>query len=339
MLDTLKLLLQRNSDEIIIQNVPLEVLRDMYEKEMGEAGTDARTMLSVLRKKCQQSTEPLIGMHQSFTGLRTLWSNTEYYGNNTFQCFLRNNRNLKRRDILYDDIVFFNICAKKMANPTFAIHAPYVMNPASCEEEKRKRAVDLVREDVRIVEKLFGNGYYVLHPGAWTDYSRVASTEMLIKSMRELEDLQPGILCLETMAGQGTQHLRDLESISYILDACMNVNLCVDTCHIWAAGISFDAFLSFAEAYAERIKVIHVNDSQTVFNSHVDRHENIGYGKIPEEDLKRFLLRMHAISPGAPMILETPADRTDMSLYILKEMFSKENEETTQRAFNLRESL
>lgn len=324
--NTLELMLQKNSDEAIIKNVPLDMLRKLYKEETGEEGTDAQSILLKLRTEYTQNTEPLIGVHQSFTGLRTLWSNALYYGNNTFQCFLRNNRNLKRRDILYDDIVYFNMCAKQMTKPVYAIHAPYVMNPASCEDSKRTRALELIREDVKIIEKLFGNGYYILHPGAWTDYSRELSTSKLVESMTVLSDLQPGVICLETMAGQGTQHLRDIESISNVLEKCMNVNLCIDTCHIWAAGIQLTDFLQFAEVYKERIKVIHVNDSQTVFNSHVDRHENIGYGKIPKEALSNFLLSIHKLCPDAPMILETPGDRIDVSLTYLKNLFAGENE-------------
>lgn len=326
--NTLKLLLQKNSDEVILDNVPIETLRILYTEETGKEGTDARSMLSDLRNLYAQCSSPLIGVHQSFNGLRSLWSTCLYYDNTTFQCFIRNNRNLKKRDILYDDIVYFNMCAKQIARPTFVIHAPYALNPASGDSVKRNNAISIVREDVTLVQKLFGDGYYVLHPGAWTDYDRPLSERILISSMLELSDLRYGTICLETMAGQGTQQMRDLEGIKLILNECPNVNLCVDTCHIWAAGISFDNFLLFACEYKNRIKVIHVNDSQTMFGSHVDRHENIGYGKIPVDALMSFLIELNKMCPDAPMILETPGDRIDESLSILKRTFSKEYGET-----------
>lgn len=326
--NTLKLLLQKNSDEVILNNVPLETLRTLYTEETGKDCDNALIILAELRTLYTQSVSPLIGVHQSYTGLRYLWPTCLYYGNTTFQCFIRNNRNLRKRDVLYDDIVCFNIHAKQVARPTFVVHAPYALNPASGDSVKRSNAVRTIREDVTLVQKLFGDGYYVLHPGAWTDYNRSLSERMLMLSMEELSDLRSGIICLETMAGQGTQHLRDIDGIRTMLDRCPTVNLCVDTCHIWAAGISFKDFLQFAIKYRHRIKVIHVNDSQTVFNSHVDRHENIGYGKIPVEDLMSFLIELNKLCPDAPMILETPGDHIDESLNILKKTFNKEYDQT-----------
>lgn len=319
--NTLELLLRKNSDETILQNVPLDVLCKLYTEETGKICADAVEILSELRSKYKQDSEPLIGVHQSFYGLRSLWSTAQYFGNNTFQCFLRNNRNLKRREILYDDIVVFNMNAKRMAKPNFAIHAPYALNPASCDEEKRTNALKIIREDVAVVQKLFGNGYYVLHPGAWTDYDKLMSLGALIGSLNELDDLKPGVVCIETMAGQGTQHLRDIASMQQVLNACPRINLCVDTCHIWAAGIGFDEFLQFAKSYADRIKVIHVNDSATAFGSKVDRHANIDYGQIPSTELYKFLIQMNALCPEAPIILETPDDHTDESLAKIKEIF------------------
>lgn len=318
---TLELLLRKNTDETILNNVPSDILCKLYTEETGKTGTDTAAILAELRGKYPRDVEPLIGIHQSFTGLRNLWSTAAYYGNNTFQCFLRNNRNMKRREITYDDIACFNVCAKRVFNPCFVTHAPYALNPASGESTKRRNAVSIIREDVELVQKLFGDGYYVLHPGAWTEYSKPLSSGMLILSMHELEDLKAGIICLETMAGQGTQHLRDIESMQIILDKCPHVNLCVDTCHIWAAGIGFNEFIQFAETYANRIKVIHVNDSLTDFGSHADRHANIDYGRMDSSELYKFLLRMHKLCPGAPMILETPADHIDESLAKVKELF------------------
>jgi len=319
---TLRLMLERNSDETLLQYVSPVTLRNLFTEETGEeADLDLKVILKRLRESMEQVNRVRIGVHQSFDGLRSTWLIAEYYGNNTFQCFLRNNRNLKRRFISADDIACFNANARKYVNPVCAFHAPYVINPASPDKDKHLKAMGIIDEDLRVLDMLTGDTYYVVHPGSYTEYGERIGMQVLTDSVNRLMNHKPGSLCLETMAGQGTQMFRVLDQMDTLLSKFPTLGLCVDTCHIFAAGIKFQEFLQFVRKYASQIKVVHVNDSTTAFGSHVDRHQNIGYGLIPTSELDPFILEINTICPDAPFILETPAARADEDLLHLRKLF------------------
>ena len=120
---------------------------------------------------------------------------------------------------------------------------------------------------------------------------------------------------LETMAGAGSQLGCRLEQLRDILAVSRNpekLGVCLDTCHVLAAGydiISTQGYEDFIDSFQrliglDRLKCLHINDSKNPLGSHVDRHEQIGFGHL---DIKTFerLLNDPRLN-GLPFILETP---------------------------------
>ena len=124
------------------------------------------------------------------------------------------------------------------------------------------------------------------------------------------------------MAGQGSIIGHSFEQIATILSHVKNkkhMGVCVDTCHIFAAGYKFDTPSDYKKLWQEfdqiiglkKLKVFHVNDSKKELGSHVDRHEDIGKGKIPQTAFK--LLMNDAKFRDIPKILETPKETDELA--------------------------
>jgi deoxyribonuclease-4 len=141
------------------------------------------------------------------------------------------------------------------------------------------------------------------------------------------------IIILETGAGQGTE-LFSSENTSlnnffdfynkFTLHQKKYIKLCVDTCHIFSAGYNIskpnlviDFFINFQKQIGiEHLVLIHLNDSKREYNSHVDRHENIGQGKIGINGLKMFTFLSYMLN--IPIILETPKNNHKIFIKVLK---------------------
>ena len=120
------------------------------------------------------------------------------------------------------------------------------------------------------------------------------------------------MICLETMAGKGTEVGRTFEEIKTIIDGVKNKNrigVCLDTCHIHDAGYDISNIDQVLDEFdrvigLDKLKCIHINDSKNVRGAHKDRHENVGFGYIGFDNLMRVIY--HDKLLGLPMILETP---------------------------------
>lgn len=269
----------------------------------------------------------ILGIHQSFDGFCTALDEMTSYGLNTFQVFSRNNRNLAMRRFSQSDFDAFNAKLDTTACDTFVIHAPYVINPASPEKDKHDNAVRIIKEDLVLLNHLAGNIRYVLHPGSSMGYDMWKATERLISVLNEVDDYTGKIkICVETMAGQGTQILSDLTYIAYFLSQIAdrpNVRLTVDMCHCWAAGIAIDKLIAMCKLYGDKdlLGVIHVNNSKNFWQSRVDRHENLYVGRIPTDQVNEQLHMLYDFNPDIPFILETPAAFQLRDAYAVKREF------------------
>ena len=195
------------------------------------------------------------------------------------------------------------------------VHAPYIMNPATKDIEKRDFCINFLASEIKRTAAM-GVSVIVLHPGNSLDLEREVALNNIANVLNQViaitSDLNV-IIALETMAGKGTECGKTFEELKYIIDLVEDKNrigVCLDTCHINDAGYDlvnhyedvlneFDSILGL-----DMIKAIHVNDSKNPLGAHKDRHANIGTGFIGLDTLKkicedrRFLL--------IPKILETP---------------------------------
>ena len=191
-------------------------------------------------------------------------------------------------------------------------HAPYTLNLCSAREEIRDYSLRTMVDDLRRLQPVPCR-LYNLHPGSHTGQGMETGIRQITEGLEQLLPQAGRVtILLESMAGKGSEVGGSLEALAQILRSLGNppqMGVCLDTCHLWDAGYDLaapDAVWETVERTVgtERVKAIHVNDSQNVCGSHRDRHARLGEGRIGEETLMRFL--EPAVKRNLPMILETP---------------------------------
>ncbi len=193
------------------------------------------------------------------------------------------------------------------------VHAPYIINLGNCvRKETYELAVDFLRKEIDRVEAI-GARYLVLHPGSFTTATLEQGINQIVKGLNEvLRKEDRVIVCLETMAGKGSEIGFTFEQIRTLIDNTVlsdHLGVCLDTCHIHDAGYDvsdFDAVLHEFDCILglERLKVMHINDSKNVRGAKKDRHANLGEGKIGFEALSKAV--HHEKLSHVIKILETP---------------------------------
>lgn len=195
------------------------------------------------------------------------------------------------------------------------VHAPYIVNLANPDPEKRKFAIDFLSQEIRRADAM-GAKIMVLHPGAHMNGgpdNGIAFIADGVNKILEASKFSDVCIALEGMAGKGTEVGRSFEELKKLLDLIHDqkrVGVCFDTCHTHDAG--YDVVNDFDGVLAEfdrivgisRIKVVHLNDSKNPMGAHKDRHANIGFGFIGFDVLNR--IAHHQALENIPKILETP---------------------------------
>ncbi len=216
---------------------------------------------------------------------------------------------------------FKEVVAESGLTKTVA-HDSYLINlaaePGSEVSEKSRVAF---HGEIERAEAL-GVNFLVSHPGAHGGAGEEVGIERLIESLDTIHALTPGAkvrTALETTAGQGTYLGGKFEHLARIIGGVQNperLAVCLDTCHIFAAGYDIRTPETYAETMQlfdeviglEWLQVIHANDSQKAFGSHADRHAHIGEGEIGLEAFR--LLVNDPRMAGLPIIVETPDSET-----------------------------
>lgn len=272
-----------------------------------------------------------IGVHQQFRGLAEAVYDASVNGTNTFQIFIRNNRNCKIRSFTDYDYRQFNHDVLNSDVERYVVHASYALNPASNDEGIVERTTNIIREDMEILSHLARKKCYVLHPGAYKDTERLSAVERLATLLHDLQDTYKGTkICIETMAGQGSQIMARNDEIFYLYKLCRDIpefSLCVDTCHMFAAGLNPSTLDFMLEKMGpEILGVVHVNGSMSPYGSHVDRHSNLDEGHLSWDTesayshlayLDVLLDKGDYIRQNVPFILETPIAGMDHDLTML----------------------
>ncbi len=195
------------------------------------------------------------------------------------------------------------------------VHAPYVMNLANADPEKRQFAVDFLTSEIERTAYI-GAKQIVLHPGAHVKQGSEIGIEHIVEGLNKvIENTKDKdvLIALETMAGKGTEVGRNFDELRSIFSKVNNssrLSVCFDTCHTHDAGYTtkedFDAVIKeFDEKIGkDKITVFHINDSKNDQGASKDRHENIGFGYIGFDALNYIV--NHPDFLGIPKILETP---------------------------------
>ncbi len=235
----------------------------------------------------------------------------------TVQVFVKNQRQWRAAPLGGEALDrWFELRATPGFGPPVA-HATYLINLASPDDllwEKSRRAFaeELLRCDVLDIPHL------VVHPGASLDGGEEAGMARVAAALDRIFDAAPSLRCmplLEMTAGQGSCLGRTFSQLGRIIAGLQEparVGVCIDTCHVFAAGYDLRSAEGYAAMMAEaereigleRIHCWHLNDSKRELGSRVDRHEHIGRGCIGDAGFANVLGDRRFA--GVPMILETP---------------------------------
>ena len=201
--------------------------------------------------------------------------------------------------------------ALRAAGLPIYVHASYLINPGSTDELTASRSVSALEHALSRGAEIGARGV-VVHTGSAVGADREAAlgrvTDGLGPLLDKLGDEDPDLL-LEPMAGQGQMLCADLGQLADYLDvldwhprACV----CLDTCHLFAAGHDLRApgALETLGDAAGRVRLVHANDSAAACGSRLDRHANIGAGQLGAAPFGELL--RHPALASAPFIVETP---------------------------------
>ena len=195
-------------------------------------------------------------------------------------------------------------------------HATYLINLASAdgvlyERSRQAFAEELLRCDILAIP------YLVVHPGAAGEQPREDAIGRVAAALDDIFDHHPDLCAmplLETTAGQGTALGSSFHELAAIIDRMRQperVGVCIDTCHVFAAGYDIRDPDGYAAMIAEarrtvglkRIRCWHLNDSKGPCGAHLDRHEHIGRGQIGTAGFRNVLGDRRF--RGLPMVIET----------------------------------
>lgn len=263
-----------------------------------------------------------IGSHVSMSGGLLGAAKEAYsYGANTFMIYTGAPQNTKRSPMEKLKVKEGQAFMKAYGLDDIVIHAPYIINLASCKEDTYQLARDFLKLEIERTTEM-GSNYLVLHPGSFTTETLEYGTQRIIDGLNEVitEDTKP-FICLETMAGKGSEIGRNFEELKAIIDGVKysdKIGVCFDTCHVHDSG--YDIINNFDEVINEfdriigldKLKVFHINGSLNVCGARKDRHANLGAGEdnpkgkdhIGRETLYKIV--HHPAVQGRPFILETP---------------------------------
>lgn len=257
----------------------------------------------------------VIGSHVSFKNDTQLLGSVYEavrYNSNTFMFYTGAPQNTRRGSI--DDWLTYKayelMKENDIALENVICHAPYIIN--LCNDANFDFSVSFLKQEVIRCEEL-GVTKLVLHPGSSVGLERGHAIANIIKGLNiVLDDDYNVSICLETMAGKGTEVGKSFEEIKTIIDGIKNkkrIGVCLDTCHINDSGYDVSNIDYVLDCFDRVIglsylKCIHINDSKNGIGSHKDRHANIGYGTIGFDNLINVIYNKRLL--GIPMILETP---------------------------------
>lgn len=235
------------------------------------------------------------------------------YGENTFMIYTGAPQNTVRKPLAELKIQEGQALLKEHHIPLerVIVHAPYLINIAQKEMDKEDFPTSFLASEIARTHAL-GAKCLVLHPGAYTDRDLETALRAAANRLNRLNIPEGVVICLETMAGKGTEIGRRFEELAELLSLLKkpeHFGICLDTCHVHDAGYDVTSFDTLLDTFdhvlgLERLLVIHLNDSRNPRGSHKDRHANIGSGTIGFK-----ALRAAAVNPRTarvPKILETP---------------------------------
>jgi len=235
----------------------------------------------------------------------------------TIQMFNKSNNQWRAKKLGREEIDKFFEAIESTGVTVALSHTSYLINIASPDKALSKKSSDSLKEEMERCEQL-KIPHLVMHPGSHVGSGEDIGMDRIAENINRMFDELPEntvTLLLETTAGQGSNLGYTFEQLAYMIDKVDNkskMGVCLDTCHIFAAGYSIIKPAEYKATMKEfdevlgldRLKVIHANDSKKEFGSKRDRHEHIGKGFIGLNGFANFVNDRRL--EDVPMVIETP---------------------------------
>lgn len=262
--------------------------------------------------------ELLIGAHTSAQGgAHNALLEGQAIGATTIQFFTSNQKRWEGKPITNEEAALFKETAEATGIRSIMSHDSYLINLGSPNPDGLHKSQKAFKEELKRCQQL-GLTFLNFHPGAALDGSEEQCLDHIVSSLLHLEELVekgPTRLLIETTAGQGSCVGWRFEHLGYLIERLhkkIPLGVCIDTCHIFAAGYDirtkkgwdttleeFDRLVGLKHLYA-----FHVNDSMKPLASRRDRHAPLGEGEIGIECFK--VMMTHPKLREIPKYLETP---------------------------------
>jgi len=283
---------------------------------------------------------PLFGAHMSVAGgLHNAVAASVVHECGTVQIFTKNANQWAAKPLQDADISTFKKAVKQAKLKFATAHDSYLINLASPDDALYRKSIAAFTEELERAESL-GLSYLVTHPGAHSGTGFDAGIKRVVNALDEVHKRCAGFkvkALLETTAGQGSCLGARFEELAGMLDRVKDrkrLGVCLDTCHVLAAGYAIhtpEGYAAMFEEFDDRIglsmlKLFHVNDSVKPLGSRADRHAALGLGHVGLESFRRLVNDPRFAK--APMILETPKEDAagkpmdPVNLGILRKLFA-----------------
>jgi deoxyribonuclease-4 len=263
-------------------------------------------------------SDPLVGAHQSIAGgLHTAFERATSAGCRTLQIFTKSTNQWRAKPLNGEDIANYKTAASESNIHPVMAHDCYLINLCATNPVFLRKSRDAFIDEMRRCHVL-GIQLFNFHPGSHMGAGEKEGIKRIVESLNIAHEATADtdvLGVLETTAGQGSALGYRFEHLRRIIDLVDNparMRVCIDTCHVFAAGydlrseeayertmMEFDAVIGI-----DRLVALHVNDSKKPLGSRVDRHEHIGKGAIGRVAFRCIMQdpRLERI----PKILETP---------------------------------
>jgi deoxyribonuclease-4 len=262
-----------------------------------------------------ESHGDLIGAHLSTKGgLSTIFDRATTINASCAALFAKNGNQWKGKPLTDEECAQF---ARVRTVRPLLTHASYLINLSTTNEDFHRKSIAALTDELDRAERL-GIHAVVLHPGAHLGAGASAAIDQIARSLDQIHAAIPHhkvVTLLETAAGQGTCvgcTYEELGQMIRLVDDKSRVGICIDTCHVFAAGYDirtrsgYERMMDEMERHVgvDNVGAFHLNDSKKPCGSRVDRHEHIGKGEI---GLNAFRLILNDPRfKRIPKLIETP---------------------------------
>jgi deoxyribonuclease-4 len=259
-----------------------------------------------------------VGAHVSISGgVQKAVERQVELGGNCGQIFVGSPRGWAVSEVDPEEAAAFVDAAAERDVRPWIVHGTYLINLATPKDDLAEKSLECVQAELDACDAL-DVPYYVFHPGAHTGAGLETGIHNVADRLSALDIPEGTTVLLENTAGKGTTVGKTFENLQAMVEEGEYdygpLGICLDSCHLYAAGYDFTTEAGIEEMVAElddvigreHVEYLHLNDSKHPLGSEKDEHEHVGEGEIGEAGFRRLI--NHEAFRDRPMALETPED-------------------------------